>query len=85
MGRLFQPGWARVTAIGLLCLAISVAAMRLPARHRGSPPLAAEPGDPLQADLVRCQGLGQAGASDARCLAVWSQSRRRFLGAGVRP
>jgi len=45
-----------------------------------SPPAVAATADPLRAELLRCQALGEAGARDAGCLAIWAESRRRFLG-----
>ncbi len=36
--------------------------------------------DPLRVGQRRCQRLGEAGARDAECLRVWTESRDRFLG-----
>ncbi|MBB5374017.1 putative entry exclusion protein TrbK-alt [Acidocella aromatica] len=36
--------------------------------------------DPLDAELARCSGLGEAGPRDPSCLKVWAENRRRFLG-----
>lgn len=41
-------------------------------------PVIADP-DPLARELERCQRIGEAGASDAACLAAWAENRRRFL------
>jgi conjugative transfer region protein TrbK len=79
--------WARITAGALVILAVLVTAARLqPGRGpgTGANPRAAAAVDPLQADLFRCQALGQAGASDPRCLAAWAESRRRFLAGAPR-
>jgi conjugative transfer region protein TrbK len=35
--------------------------------------------NPQQAALERCQSLGEAAAKDAACLALWAETRRRFL------
>jgi conjugative transfer region protein TrbK len=35
--------------------------------------------DAEQAELQRCQGLGEAATTDAACLALWAETRRRFL------
>jgi len=35
--------------------------------------------DPLRAELLHCQAIGQAGASNAACLRAWAENRRRFL------
>lgn len=32
-----------------------------------------------QAELQRCQTLGEAATKDAACLALWAETRRRFL------
>lgn len=53
-----------------------------PARSDGGAALAA---DPLRAELLHCQTIGQAGASDAACLRAWAENRRRFLTPGARP
>lgn len=36
--------------------------------------------DPLDAELSRCSGIGEAGSRDPSCLDAWGQARRRFLG-----
>lgn len=44
--------------------------------------------DPLQAELKRCQRLGQRAGTDASCMDVWAENRNRFLkssGNGERP
>jgi conjugative transfer region protein TrbK len=84
VNRLSNQSWARIAALGLLLLAILVSATTLRERHATASQPAAMPRDPLPAELARCQALGQAGASDARCLAAWSESRRRFLSGGAR-
>jgi conjugative transfer region protein TrbK len=35
--------------------------------------------DAERAELQRCQGLGEAATTDAACLALWAETRRRFL------
>jgi conjugative transfer region protein TrbK len=40
--------------------------------------------DPLRTELLHCQAIGQAGASDASCLRAWAANRRRFLAPGAR-
>jgi conjugative transfer region protein TrbK len=39
--------------------------------------------DPLASELMRCQGLGEAGPRDIACRAAWSESRERFLTPGA--
>jgi conjugative transfer region protein TrbK len=34
---------------------------------------------PDHAELKRCQALGEAATMDAACLALWAETRRRFL------
>lgn len=34
---------------------------------------------PDHAELLRCQALGEAATNDAACLALWAETRRRFL------
>lgn len=36
--------------------------------------------DPLDAELARCSGIGEAGSRDPACLKAWVENRRRFLG-----
>ena len=36
--------------------------------------------DPLDAELARCSGLGEAGPRDPSCLKAWVENRHRFLG-----
>jgi conjugative transfer region protein TrbK len=35
--------------------------------------------DPQHAELLRCQSLGEPATQDAACLALWAETRRRFL------
>ncbi len=44
-----------------------------------------KPSDPLRAAQRRCQLLGEAAARDADCLAVWAETRDRFLGTAPMP
>ena len=37
------------------------------------------PPGPNRAELMRCQALGEAATNDAACLALWAETRRRFL------
>ena len=41
--------------------------------------------DPLQAELLRCNGLGEAALNDPACRAAWAENRRRFFGAPKEP
>lgn len=82
---------ARIGAIAFVAIAITLAVIEL-ARDRDAPqPVKAAANteapavDPLLVELRRCQGLGQAGASDRDCLRAWAENRRRFLAPGARP
>jgi conjugative transfer region protein TrbK len=35
--------------------------------------------DPQRAELLRCQSLGDAATKDSACLALWAETRQRFL------
>ena len=39
--------------------------------------------DPLDAELLRCSQIGEAGARYPGCFKAWAESRRRFLGQGT--
>ena len=75
----------RLAAAGLVILAIALAALQLrhpPQPDRPAPSFAPArlKADASEAELARCQGLGEAGARDGGCLAAWAESRRRVLG-----
>ncbi|GGB10662.1 hypothetical protein GCM10011491_43240 [Brucella endophytica] len=77
---------ARLGAIVFVSVAITATATEMLRKRENSAPsirsqAAAEtPEDPLRLGQRRCQQLGQAAASDAECLRVWTQTRDRFLG-----
>lgn len=75
---------ARIAAIVFVAIAITVALVEMGRDEAGqaarpAAPLMPEP-DPLRAEQRRCQELGEAAASDPDCLAVWAETRDRFLG-----
>lgn len=81
---------ARIGAIIFVAIAITMTAIQL----REAPKPGADPelvmidepdSDLLRAELVRCSGIGEAGASDPACLRAWAENRRRFLTPGARP
>ena len=39
--------------------------------------------DPLQTELLRCNGMGQAALDDSACRAAWAENRRRFFSPGA--
>ena len=50
------------------------------ARPAPSVPLQTRQVDPLREGQRRCQEMGEAAANDAECLAIWAETRDRFLG-----
>lgn len=49
-----------------------------------SPTTTTQAPDDLSAELRRCSALGPQDAEDARCVAVWEETRRRFFGRPAR-
>jgi conjugative transfer region protein TrbK len=79
---------ARIAAAAFIALAIAVAVIELRGDEDDPVPAIAtsrivDTGS-IQAQLLRCQSLGEAGAHDADCLRAWSANRRRFLTPGVK-
>lgn len=79
---------ARIGAIAFVAIAITVAVISLSHKDATSEttvtPVAktiAAP-DPLQAELTRCNDMGEAATHDPACLSAWAENRRRFLGEG---
>ena len=75
-------GAARLAAIAVAVLAIAATVLHAGHSGRNSSAPSVSSGandDPLQAELKRCQLLGEAGAQDDRCLRAWAETRRRFL------
>ena len=76
---------ARIGAIAFVALAIVAAVIDM-SRPDDDQDDVAMPGpavigrDPLDAELARCGGLGEAGPRDPSCLKAWAENRRRFLG-----
>ena len=80
----------RLAAAGFVILVIVLTGLQLgssppPDRPAPSREPAKPPAEARGAELARCQGLGEAGARDAGCLAAWAQGRRRFLGLTADP
>ena len=75
---------ARIAAIVFVAIAITAAVVEMSRDEEGQavrpPALSAPEADPLRAEQRRCQELGEAAASDPVCLAVWAETRDRFLG-----
>ena len=75
---------ARIAAIVFVAIAIPATVVEIGRDEevqaaRPTAPLMPEI-DPLRAEQRRCQELGEAAASDPGCLAVWAETRDRFLG-----
>ncbi|WP_417603754.1 putative entry exclusion protein TrbK-alt [Primorskyibacter flagellatus] len=75
---------ARIAAIVFVAIAITAALVEMGRDEAGQAarpaPLVAPEVDPLRAEQRRCQELGEAAVSDPDCLAVWAETRDRFLG-----
>jgi conjugative transfer region protein TrbK len=81
---------ARIGAVVFVALAVTATAIEMTRKEdepssRASEPVGVMPADPLRAELMRCQGLGEAGPRDPACLRAWAESRERFLTSGARP
>lgn len=77
--------WIRLAAVVFAAAAIAAAAFEMAGKEQGtaaqvSHSSAETPSDPLHAAQRRCQLLGEAAARDSECLAVWAETRDRFLG-----
>ncbi|CAN5888388.1 hypothetical protein BH11PSE6_BH11PSE6_12730 [soil metagenome] len=80
----------RIGAVAFVAIAITVSALQVRMSSgpvepdRAAAPLAAS-ADQLWPELVRCQSIGAAGATDRDCLRAWADNLRRFLAPGARP
>ena len=82
-GRLLDiPAFGRAAGFALVATAIVATTAHFD-RHKAEPePTAARlkpSGDPLAAELARCQSIGIAAQNDAACAAAWAENRRRFF------
>lgn len=79
----------RVGAAVFVALAFTVASLQALWRDKtpaSSPAQLQIPmSDPMREAQRRCQQLGQEAASNPECLAVWAETRDRFLGRVPRP
>ena len=76
---------ARIGAIVFVAIAITATAIEMTRKDdpQTNPPAQARSvteRDPLDAELARCSGMGEAGPRDPSCLRAWDENRRRFLG-----
>lgn len=76
---------ARIGAVIFVAVAITATAIEMN-RHEVAPNNVATQArpvterNPLDTELARCSGIGEAGARDPSCLKAWADNRRRFLG-----
>ena len=80
---------ARIAAIVFIAAAIAATVIEMTREDISVPAPAAPspqpPTDPLREGQRRCQRMGEAAASDADCLAIWAETRDRFLGRTPAP
>jgi conjugative transfer region protein TrbK len=80
---------ARLGAIVFIAVAITATAIEMTRKEEAPAPRPApvlEPSrDPLREGQRRCQQLGQSAATDPECLALWAETRDRFLGNRTAP
>lgn len=75
---------ARLGAIVFVALAITATVIDMTRKEPGPidmsvPPAVVPTTDPLRAELIHCQLLGEAAEHDPACLRAWAENRRRFL------
>jgi len=75
---------ARIGAIVFVAFAMTATVIELTREEEpvqsAPPPTLAPSVDSFRAEQRRCQKLGEAAVRDAECLAVWAETRDRFLG-----
>ncbi|MFC0305694.1 putative entry exclusion protein TrbK-alt [Rhizorhabdus histidinilytica] len=81
---------ARLGAVVFVAVAVTATAIEMTRKDdpQNSPPAQARSvteRDPLDAELARCSGMGEAGPRDPSCLRAWDENRRRFLGHSAPP
>ncbi|MBD0417536.1 putative entry exclusion protein TrbK-alt [Oryzicola mucosus] len=83
-----MDGQTLVRLGAVLFVAFAITATAIEMSREGEPPAAATASkqlrpiatDPLRWRQRQCQQLGEAAIRDPECLAVWAESRDRFLG-----
>ncbi len=76
---------ARIAAIVFVAVAITATVIEMTREDIStvpapSAPSLQSPADPLREGQRRCQRLGEAADNDSECLAIWAETRDRFLG-----
>ncbi len=80
---------ARIAAIVFVAVAITATFIEM-SREDDPAPVSTAPSlqpsaDPLREGQRRCQQVGEAAANDTDCLAIWAETRDRFLGKTPAP
>jgi conjugative transfer region protein TrbK len=80
---------ARIGAVVFVAVALTMMAIELTRTEQPANDVAARQVentnvDPLRAELLRCQQLGEAAPRDTACLRAWAVSRERFLKPAVK-
>ena len=79
---LHLPAIARATGLALVAIAMIAAVLHFhgqSSRVRTQRAKAATAGDPLAAELKRCELIAEEAKDDQACEAAWAQNRRRFF------
>jgi conjugative transfer region protein TrbK len=79
---LLLPAIARATAFAVVAIAMIAAVLHFHAQSSrvGIPRTkAATTGDPLPAELKRCELIAEEAKDDPACEAAWAENRRRFF------
>jgi conjugative transfer region protein TrbK len=80
---------ARLGAVVFVAVAVTAAVIEMTRKEEmpsSRPARLVEPQrDPLREGQRRCQQLGLQAAGDAECLALWAETRDRFLGRTPTP
>jgi conjugative transfer region protein TrbK len=76
-------GFQTLATIGVAILTVLVMALDFREHDTAKPSTASSQHTvaTLQAELQRCQLLGDAAADDAACTKAWAENRRRFFGS----
>jgi conjugative transfer region protein TrbK len=80
---------ARIAAIVFVAVAITATIIEMTREDVSVPapsaPSLQPPVDPLREGKRRCQQMGEAAANNTDCLAIWAETRNRFLGRTPAP
>ncbi len=79
---IWRAGLAGLLGLALLAAAIFLHDDDVPEPFHMFP--AAEPADPLAAELTRCRKLGAEAAGNPACEEAWAENRARFFSAPIK-